>query len=479
MKRSTNYYMLLTCIFWLASAGCQKLVNVPEPTNTLTTTETFSTDANATSAIAAIYNDLTSGGSSHYIYYGNGLTTYLAGLSADEFTYSGSDPEIPQFQNNHLLSSNSESGGYFWLSAYFDIYMCNAAIEALDSSNTLTPSTKNQLLGEAKFLRAYVYFYLVNLFGDVPLTTTSAFATNALLKNTPAAQTYKQIISDLQDAQRLLASDYSYSGGERIRANKWAATALLARVYLYQGSLGNSTYYAKADSAASAVIGNSGTYTIASDLNAVFLANSPEAIWQLKPNASDNYATWEGFQLIYALDGGYPQYDLTSGLLNAFEPNDQRKVAWTYSVDYSGVTYYGPYKYKISPAANTSSSNIPEYYMMLRLSEQYLIRAEAGAQDGKLPDAIADLNVIRNRAGLPSLSSSLSQAQVLAAVMQERRIELFAEWGHRWFDLKRTGQATAVLSQEKGHTLSSNALLWPVPIGELTTDPNLKQNPGY
>jgi hypothetical protein len=108
-----------------------------------------------------------------------------------------------------------------------------------------------------------------------------------------------------------------------------------------------------------------------------------------------------------------------------------------------------------------------------------LIRAEAEAQEGKLSDAIADLNIIRNRAGLPDLSLSLDQAQVLTAVMQERRIELFGEWGHRWFDLKRTGHAVTALSQDKGHAVSSNGLLWPVPYGELISDPNLKQNPGY
>jgi hypothetical protein len=469
---------MFTCLLLMAGTGCKKLVDVPEPINTLTTSETFSSDANATSAIVAIYNDLISGYGGAGFDYGNGLTTYLAGASADEFTYSGNDSSILPFQNNDLLSSNGQVSGNFWQAPYFDLYMCNSAIEALNASKALTPTTKNQLLGEAKFLRAYIYFYLVNLFGNVPLTTTSAFKTNALLNNTPAVQTYQQMISDLQDAQSLLATDYSYSNSERIRANKWTATALLARVYLYYASLGSSNYYAKADSAASAVIGNSGTYKLVSDLNSVFLANSTEAIWQLQPNAITNYATWEAFEILNGSNSSYPTYDLTSELLNAFEPNDQRKTAWTYSVNYSGINYYGVHKYKATPDI-TSQSNMPEYYMMLRLAEQYLIRAEAEVQEGKLPNAIADLNMIRNRAGLPSLSASSSQALVLAAVMQERRIELFGEWGHRWLDLKRTGQATAVLSQEKGHAISNNALLWPIPIGEIQTDPNLKQNPGY
>jgi hypothetical protein len=473
MKRK-NYYMFFGCLLLLIAGSCKKLVDVPEPVNSLTTSETFSSDGSATSGVVAIYNDLTTGYNFNGINYGNGLTTYLAGVSADEFTYSATGANFLQFQNNVLQSNNDRLGFTFWNGAYFDIYMANAAIEALTASKTLTPATKNQLLGEAKFLRAYIYFYLVNLFGNVPLTTTSDFATNAVLKNTPSAETYQQMISDLKDAQSLMAGDYSVSGGERIRANKWAATALLARVYLYTGD------WADAATQASAVIGNSGTYSLAGNLNNVFLKNSTEAIWQLKPNSNSNYATWEGWSIVNGQNRSYPTYDLTSNLLSSFEPNDQRKPAWTYSVTYSGITYYGVYKYKATSAV-TSSSNIPEYYTMLRLAEQYLIRAEAEANgaSGGTNGAINDLNTIRNRAGLSNLSTSLTQAQVIGAVAQERRIELFGEWGHRWFDLKRTGQAVSVLSQEKGSPISNNALLWPIPYSEIIRNPNLQQNPGY
>ncbi|MFI5163365.1 MAG: RagB/SusD family nutrient uptake outer membrane protein [Sphingobacteriales bacterium] len=476
MKRKINYYMFLTCLFLLACTGCKKLVEVPEPVNSLTTAETFSTDANATSAIIAIYNDLTTGGFGT-INYANGYTTFLAGCSADEFTYSSTNTNNLQFQNNNLQSNNAVVSGTFWTPAYFDVYMCNAAVEALNASTGVTTATKNQLLGEAKFLRAYVYFYLVNMFGNIPLTTTSAYTTNNLLKNSTPTQVYQQIFADLKDAQTLLANDYSYSKGERIRANKWAATALLARAYLYYASVsGDATNFANAATQASAVIANSSTYSLVSNLNNVFLKNSAETIWQIVPNSNSNYATWEGLQITNGQNSSYPTYDLTINLLNAFESNDRRKTAWTYSKTYLGVTYYGPYKYKVSSA---TASNIPEYYMMLRLAEQYLIRAEAEAQQNDLPDALSDLNTIRTRAGLPNLSAASTQPLVIAAVAQERRIELFGEWGHRWFDLKRTGQAISVLSAEKGFTLSNNALLWPIPYDATNKDPNLQQNPGY
>ena len=123
--------------------------------------------------------------------------------------------------------------------------------------------------------------------------------------------------------------------------------------------------------------------------------------------------------------------------------------------------------------------------MVLRLAEQYLIRAEANAHSGDLASAIKDLNIIRQRAGLGTLPSSLTQAQVIAAVAQERRIELFAEWGHRWFDLKRTGQVDAVMSEitpQKVGAITgwkSYQQLYPIPQSERQLNPNLTQNPGY
>jgi starch-binding outer membrane protein, SusD/RagB family len=140
----------------------------------------------------------------------------------------------------------------------------------------------------------------------------------------------------------------------------------------------------------------------------------------------------------------------------------------------NGVVYAYPYKYKV----RTGVYPYTEYNMVLRLAELYLIRAEARAQQGKLSEAITDLNRIRSRAGLSGLAPTLTQAQVLAAVVQERRIELLAEWGHRWSDLRRTGQADAVLETEKPGWQPGDAY-YPIPLSELQRNPNMVQNPGY
>jgi hypothetical protein len=307
------------------------------------------------------------------------------------------------------------------------------------------------------------------------------------MARTPQAQVYQQIIQDLKDAQAALPGDYSVGLGERIRPNQWAATALLARAYLYTGD------YTDAATQAGAVIGNTAEYSLVSNLNGVFLKNSTEAIWQLQQNTSDpgvGTATPEAILLLpNPLNTGFATYSLSPQLLGAFETGDQRRLSWvdsTYNSNSGSGTvgmYYYPYKYKTGSYNYSVGGTATEYYMVLRLAEQYLIRAEAEANGagGGTASAIADLNVIRGRAGLPALSASLTPAQVITAVAHERQTELFAEWGHRWLDLKRTGQAGAVLSviPLKQPWLGDYQLLYPIPYTESQDDPNLVQNPGY
>jgi hypothetical protein len=477
MKKIINYIKIpIGIILIIVVGGCKKLTQVPEPVNTVTTSEAFSSDASATSVIAGIYSNLLGTGSVANPVFGNGLTTIDAGLSADElqpFRNSGL-----LYSRNALNSSDGDLLNNFWSKPYFDIYVANSAIETLPNSTAVSGPVKKQLLGEAEFFRAFSNFYLINLFGDVPLATTTAYNITDTLHRSPSLKIYQQIIADLTDAQSKLAEDYSFSGGERVRVNKYGATALLARTYLYLGNLtNNKTYYVQAAAQADSVINNTGLYSLVSDLNEVFLANSNEAILQLKITYPP-FATAEGTTFNTINSTAEPAYYLTNQLLASFESNDQRLKSWVNMTHYAGSDYYYPYKYKVKVATD----NATEYYMVLRLAEQYLIRAEARAQQNELTGpngAIADLNAIRDRAGLPNLPQTLDQSDILAAVAQERKIELFAEWGHRWFDLKRTGQAQTVLSGDKGFAVPANQLLYPIPASELINDANLVQNPGY
>jgi hypothetical protein len=373
------------------------------------------------------------------------------------------------------LATNSTNFTYLWQEPYKYINNANAVIEGLSTSTGVTAATKNELLGEAKFVRAFCYFYLVNMFGDVPQITSTNYQLNAIAPRTPKSQVYQLIVSDLKDAQSLLSIDYSFSNGQRIIPNKWAATALLARTYLYTGDWENSAN--QADS----VINYSGTYSLVA-LDSVFLANSSEAIWQISQNPDQTFNTWEGFYFI--LTSTPYNVTLSQPLYNSFETGDNRKTDWVGSFldPTSGLTYYFPFKYKIQ-----TGSVLTEYSMVLRLAEQYLIRAEAEANGapGGINASIADLNVIRNRAGLPSYTGPTDQNSILNAIYHERQVELFTEWGHRWLDLKRTNTVDSVMGnpgnacQAKGGSWSPNWSLYPIPQTEIINDNMLKQNPGY
>ncbi len=458
--KSALFFLILI----LGNSSCKKIVAIPEPVNTITTSEVFSTDAVANSSIIGIYNFMANNTG-----YANGYITIYGGLSADELSdIYGGNP----YEENILLSNTS--GLYnIWADPYFTIYMSNAVIEGLQASTGVTQGMKSQLMGEAKFFRAFCHFYLVNLFGDVPLITSTAFSKTSLLTRTPSALVYQQIINDLKDAQSLLNSDYSVSGGQRIRVNRAGATALLARVYLFTNK------YDSAEIQATSVI-NDPNYNLLTDLNTVFLRNSKEAILQLQPSSINYpYTTNEGNVFIPVDQTSSPnEYYLTAGILNAFEQKDKRRIGgnWIDSTIYSGTTYYYPYKYKYM--TGTVNATPLEYIMVLRLAEQYLIRAEARAQQNNVSGAVSDLNMIRNRAGLPNLSASLTKPQTLDAVIQERRVELFAEWGNRWLDLKRTGRSDSLLASIKSQWVPT-AKLYPIPLSELQNDPNLIQNPGY
>ncbi|HVK49272.1 MAG TPA: RagB/SusD family nutrient uptake outer membrane protein [Pseudobacter sp.] len=472
----------------LLHQSCSKVLEVDPPINSITTREIFSSDDQANMAIAAVYSTMVNSDA----YFSNKGVTIAAGLSADElYSYFGSAFPEDFAANTNKLQAVSTLTESLWSSAYKIIYYSNSIIEGIaeSTSGTLTEQTRMELTGEAKLIRAFSYFYLTNLFGDVPLALTVDFNKTQRLPKAPQQEVYRQIVQDLKDAQAALREDYSVAGTgqERIRANKWVATALLARVYLYLRD------YANAAANAKLVLDQVGLYTLEMDLDKVFLSGSKEAIWQFKQtpsHASIKNATMEGnsFNPV-PLATGRATYCLTDELLNAFEENDQRRVHWTSNTDNSdpsgnspGITIF-PYKYKVGTHNSESEVEPPEYYVGLRLAEIYLIHAEAQANGaaGGPAAAIDDLNVLRRRAGLDDLPATLTQSGVITAVAKERQVELFAEWGHRWLDLNRTDKASAVLSDIslKQPWLGDYQLRYPIPPDEINRDPVLIQNDGY
>jgi hypothetical protein len=439
--------------------SCKKFIEVEHPNDQLNSDVVFSDSSTATSAITGIYSEMLINRN----LFSNSAITLYAGMSADELYYytPGIKDEFTKneiTQVNHVNIDNS-----FWKPAYKYIYAANLAIEKLSQSQGLSNSLKNQLTGEAKFIRAFCYFHLVNLFGDIPLIISTKYQNSAIASRVGTSIVYSQIINDLLDAKNLLPADYITT--ERVRPNKWTAAALLSRCFLYTNQWQNASLEANAIIA-------SGTYSLEPDLNNVFLNSSTEAIWQLLP-VRPGFNTYEGLEILPTSPFSYPTYLVTTSLRGSFENGDNRKTSWINSRVYNNDTLYFLFKYKIP-----NGTILTEYYMVFRLAEQYLIHAEAAQNLNNIADAQADINIIRSRAGLGNtLANDIPSLKL--AIEQERRTELFCEWGHRWYDLKRTGRANNILASIKGVTWQSTDVLWPVPQQEINLNPALTQNPGY
>ncbi|WP_198139855.1 RagB/SusD family nutrient uptake outer membrane protein [Pedobacter sp. BAL39] len=473
-------YKLLLLIPALLLVSCNKLLEISEPKNSLTTEKVFNNETQASGAMVGVLTQMIN--VSAYTAFSSGLTSQLGRFSADELDKVVNPSD--NFYRNAVTAQNAESNG-LWNSAYQFIYGCNGVIEGIAESKStlLGERVRKELTAEAKFVRAFCYFYLINTFGDVPLVLTTNLAKNTNIKRTPTAEVYVQIISDLKDAASVLPADYSTGKGERIRPNKWTAKALLSRVYLYSGD------HANAILEATEVIGQTSLYQLeTADLNKVFLKNSSETIWQLQQTTQMDLSGNAVPEAIYVLPN--PLHtgvsgDLSANLLRAFDAGDLRRAAWIDSTDFvsGGKTGHARFMYKYKTGAHNKVLNgeASEYYMVLRLAEMYLVRGEARVLSGAISAGIEDVNVLRRRAGVDPLSTALGREQAIAAIARERQAELFGEWGHRWFDLKRTGKAEEVLSAipAKQPWRGNYQLLYPIPKSELERNNLLVQNPNY
>src|SRR5690606_20078664 len=229
---------------------------------------------------------------------------------------------------------------------------------------------------------------------------------------------YDYILADLSDAKSLL--DVDYVSGERIRANSYVVSALLARVYLYLEQ------WADAENESSLIINNTALFNLPLNLEEEFLKNSPSAVLQLKTKM-EGFSTTEAMTLTFS-SGPPPFASLNEDMVAAMENGDLRKLYWIGEVTDGTNIWYYPNKY--------NQGNPLQYSTVLRLSEQYLIRAEARARQNNVMGAQQDINAIRARAGLPDTSAASSE-ELLEEILKERRFELFTEQGHRWFDIKR------------------------------------------
>lgn len=448
-------------------------MDIKTPSNILVTEKVFSNLEDAKSAVAGLFYTLGQSGEN----FSNASTTIICGLSSDELQMfnEGIDTYI-QFHKNSVTPENSLLTTNLWTPAYNVVYNANAIIAQLETSPAISRSQKDSLLSLGYFSRAFSYFYLVNFFGDVPLVKTINYKESSLLPRSPVDEVYNLITADLKKAQDFLPDTYKFSGSQRILPTKWAAKSLLARVYLYQKDWVNAIL--EADS----VIAESTLFELNTDLKKVFAVSSREAIWQLAPNRKGfpSNVTQEGLAFIPypSATQSMPKFFLSDELIKKFDSSDRRFSGWVSNTNYLSESYPYPFKYKEGNGEESSNGTVNEYNTVFRLAELYLIRAEAKAEVDRFAEARNDLNRIRQRAGLADLNAN-SKQELLTAIYNENRLEFFAEFGHRWMDLKRWGLADAVLANAKGSYWQPTDKLYPIPASELVIAPGIVQNPGY
>ncbi|MGJ5641511.1 RagB/SusD family nutrient uptake outer membrane protein [Formosa sp. S-31] len=439
--------------------SCNDFVEVDPPEKFLISETVFDDPATVESTLANIYYKMREQGlvSGRY-----GLSSIM-GIYSDELDYYLFNTEYQEFYAHSVMSSNQLVTGW-WSHAYNIIYASNDIISGVKNSNALREEEQNLFLGQALFIRAFMHSLLVNLYGDIPYIATTNYIENNMVARIPENVVYDNIIYDLVQAVSLLEG--TQPTGERVIPSQATAKALLSRMYLY------TKQYELAEQIASELISS---FSLEQDITKVFLKDSSETLWQFKPNGITDMNTYEANEFVIQAVPGQT-YALSSQLVDEFELNDLRLYHWVGSKSSEDglTTLMFPYKYK----AIFSETNALEYSILFRLTEQYLIRSESRANLGDTSGSLEDLNIIRKRAGLEDVTI-ISQGDLIEAILHERQVELFTEFGQRWFDLKRLEMADNILSPIKQNWKSTDVLL-PIPESELELNSNLRpQNQGY
>lgn len=376
--------------------------------------------------------------------------------------------------SDFIMNAQDGIAAGMWNTIYNTIARANTVINAEAELPAAVQADKNQLIGEALTVRALAHFDLVRMFAQhygftsdnshpgVPIVTV--FDKDARPSRNTVAEVYAQVISDLNAAIPLMTKDPRNSS----RLSQMAAKALLARVQLYMGN------YSAAESLASEVI-NSGKYSLLSNsayVGAWSSSNSSESIFEVAFNEVDNNGA-DALGRMYVVEG-YGDYLPAGDLIDLIPEGDVRLGLFKVDPNLSGV--YGTVRVNKYP-----NPAVQDATPVIRLSEMYLIRAEARARTGNEPGAREDLDVIRLR-GLPTAAPSSESGQdLITLIMTERRIELMFE-GQRLWDMMRTKQSLKRINCTNSTcelAYPNDKFISPIPQTEIDANENMAQNQGF
>ncbi len=438
-RRLLSPAALAAALALLVLPGCDSFLDL-EPPSDLTDAVVINDAAGARRALVGAYSTLRSSS-----YYG-GTYLFFGDLSSDNTVHTGTFNTFAEADANDLRAGNGAVESMYG-QLYYAISVPNHILERVPPLADLDGAEKNEILGEAHFLRALHHHNLVRLWGDVPVVTQTIRSVEASsqVSRAPVDQVYAQILDDLTQAEALMTNTT-----QTTRASLGAVRALRARVLLYRGD------WAGAEAAALAVEGMG--YRLApvyADLFSV-TATTPEDIFRVAFDAQGANFLGNYYRLRREMRP-------TPELAAAYPAGDTRRT-WSITSNAQGLL-----------GSKFRDTNGGEDVHVIRFGEVVLIRAEALARQGRLQEAVDQYNRRRVRAGVaPHVLGTdvTTQDEVVAAVLNERRLELAFE-GDRWPDLVRTGRATAVMG------IDPNDTLYPIPQRELDVAPNMTQNPGY
>nr|WP_315033904.1 RagB/SusD family nutrient uptake outer membrane protein [uncultured Chryseobacterium sp.] len=446
----------------------------------------YNNDEGANSLVTAVYAKFLDWNMSTFAWIG--VTSIVSddadkGSSASD---SGSDKDILDALS---FTAATPSFKELFASNYQGINRCNQALKYLPMLDKADPELRKRLAGEAKFLRAFMYFTLVKSFGGVPLvdhvSVTGVEADKLMsLTRKPKEDIYAFIEKDLKDAIEMLPEKSAYTGNNVGRASVGAAHALLAKVYLYQKK------WQLAVDECNKVTGYSLTPNF-QDIYKVSGENNAESVFEINGSGGTAGRAIQQYSQVQGARGttgwGWGFATPTQGLYDAYSATDTRRDATIIHRDmtlYDGY-YVGPntdnkfYNYKAYSSNYRDQPSTDVNIRYLRYAEVLLMKAEAMNELGQTSAAIPFLNLVRQRAGIGDTTAS-SQADVRTAIWKERRLELAFEHD-RWFDLVRTGQAAAAMAADGGKVFKVGTHeLFPLPQDFIMEAGGLsQQNPGY
>lgn len=450
----------------LIAAGCGSVLDV-KPINQVPEEIAVTTPAGARAALAGMYDGLQSTS-----YYG-GTFVFFGDLSGDDVRHTGTFTTYRLADNNQLSSDNTTIAG-LWDAMYGAVGRANVLISRvpeIQTSDPTWPAERDEILGEAYFVRALTFHDVQTLWGEqapggmgvpIPLVPVSDIPSASQVTRATTGEVYTQILSDLAKAESLMT--VSGASPDAMHGNLGAVHAIRSRVYLFQQN------WAGAEAEAQAVTAMG--YSLNASYGGLFNdAYGDEAIFVLSFTPVD-------FQLLgyyyraKGAAGGRREIGPTTGFIQQYAPGYNGTAAsfvtsdlrGQHDISFQGTTVYG---------SKWGTGIGGEDFHVIRYAEVLLNEAEAEAQQGKLVEAEASLTPIRVRAGLAAAGlDTMTQASAIAKILQERRLELAFE-GHRWPDLVRTGRAVPVMG------IPAFQQLYPIPLSEMDVAPGLVQNTGY